>query len=77
MGRSGFLSVALLAAAAARPLLAAEPADSASTALEAELDALFREIGNAQAPAELDPDRAPDLVIASTRAVLGEVAPCG
>ena len=45
-------------------------------ALEAELDALFREIGDGPIPM-LEPRRVPDLVIASTRQVLGELAPCG
>jgi hypothetical protein len=40
------------------------------------LDALFREIDGSRVPM-LAPDRAPDLIIASTRQVLGEVAPCG
>jgi len=52
------------------------PEDSDDAALQAELDALFREIEGGEIPM-LEPGRAPDLMIASTRQVLGELAPCG
>jgi len=45
-------------------------------ALQSELDALFRELGGSEVPM-LDPGVAPDLLIVSTRQVLGEIAPCG
>jgi len=62
------------------PLLliaAGDPPEQGGDAdLQAELDALFREIDGGRIPL-LEPDRAPDLLIVSTRQVLGEVAPCG
>jgi hypothetical protein len=52
------------------------PRNGSGADLEAELDALLREIEGGPYPM-LDPGAAPDLVIASTRQVLGELAPCG
>jgi hypothetical protein len=79
---SWLVALALVAAAATVPRDSARAAgdapdpEGAGEDLQAELDALFREIEGGRVPM-LAPDRAPSLIIASTRRVLGEVAPCG
>jgi hypothetical protein len=65
------LAAPLVAVAASDP-----PAGNGETDLRSEVDALLSEISGGRVPF-LAPDRPPDLVIASTRRVMGEVAPCG
>ena len=53
-------------------------ADSAQAALQAELDAMLRELHGDWGSADIfEGGRPPDLLVVSTSDVRGEVAPCG
>ena len=53
-------------------------ADSAQAALQAELDAMLRELHGDWGSSDMFEDgRPPDLLVVSTSDVRGEVAPCG
>jgi hypothetical protein len=54
------------------------PADSAQAALQAELDAMLRELhGDWGSEDPFEGGRPPDLLVVTTSDVRGEVAPCG
>lgn len=71
------ISVAVTGLAAWASAQEPSPADSSTSSLESELDALLREIGRAESVESFGEHQRPDLLVLSTQTVQGEIAPCG